>query len=74
MKRIAKETGGVRDDSNASFEAFWGPVSIELNYMNLEIRRIRYPYDNVRYMGIVNKVSTENRIDEIYIYIYIYML
>lgn len=42
------------------FEGFWGPINMQLNFMNLEIRRIRYPYDRVKYMGIVNKVRFEN--------------
>merc|ERR1712139_546011 len=33
---------------------------MQLNFMNLEIRRIRYPYDRVKYMGIVNEIGDTN--------------
>lgn len=49
----------VRNEETTSFDAFWGPINKELGFMNMEIRRVRYPYNKENYMGVVNKVRSE---------------
>ena len=48
-------------EETTSFDAFWGPINKELGFMNMEIRRVRYPYNKENYMGVVNKVRSERK-------------
>ena len=51
----------VRNEETTSFDAFWGPINKELGFMNMEIRRVRYPYNKENYMGVVNKERSERK-------------
>ena len=56
-RQLARDAALLSSESSASdFERFWGELNVELGAIHLEMRRVRYPYDKTKYMGIVNKV------------------
>ena len=55
-RQLARDAALLSSESGSDFERFWGELNVELGAINLEMRRVRYPYDKTKYMGVVNKV------------------
>ena len=52
-----RDITGDSDDGN--FDRFWGQISTALDYVDLDIRRIKFQDDGKLYMGVVNKEGGE---------------
>lgn len=49
----------MEDDTANEFTAFWGDITRELAFIDLEIRVGKYEEDGEMYMAVVNKARTD---------------
>ena len=54
----AKSTFRLGDDASA-FDRFWSDIARALRFLDLDMRRIKWPEDAQLYLGVVNKQGGE---------------
>jgi len=45
------------NDDNREFDKFWSEVARALGYLDLDLRRVKWPEDNQLYLGVINKTG-----------------
>ena len=54
----SKSTFRLGDDASA-FDRFWSDIARALRFLDLDIRRVKWPEDSQMYLGVVNKQGGE---------------
>lgn len=42
-----------------NFDTFWSAINSTIQLVDLKLQRLRYPYDNTTYIGIVNTLADD---------------
>jgi hypothetical protein len=42
-----------------NFDTFWSAINSAIQLADLKLQRLRYPYDNTTYIGIVNTLADD---------------
>ena len=53
----SSQRGG--NDDGREFDKFWSQVARALSFLDLDLRRVRWPEDNQLYIGVINKTGGE---------------